>query len=159
MSWQHSSTSELDASKPHRSINMAIRFYIDADLLGMAKVLVMVRADVTYPGDPGGTGIDGQPRPSCTIGPQTKDAQWIPQVTSNDWVVITRDRHIQHRPAERAALISASARHVTLDAGKQLDRWGQLEIVVTQWRAIERLVDLPGPWIYSASRSNLRKVA
>jgi hypothetical protein len=31
-----------------------IRFYVDADLLGLAKILVAVRADVTYPGDPGG---------------------------------------------------------------------------------------------------------
>jgi|SRR5579862_465213 len=137
---------------------MAIRFYIDADLLGVAKLLVTVRADLTYPGDPGGIGIDGRVRPPCPIEPRTKDAQWIPEVASNGWVVITRDRHIQHRPAERAALFSAGARHVTLDARKQLDRWGQLEIVVTQWHAIEKLSELPGPWIYSASRSSLRKV-
>ena len=31
-----------------------VRFYFDADVLGLAKVLVQVRADVTYPGDPGG---------------------------------------------------------------------------------------------------------
>jgi hypothetical protein len=32
-----------------------VRFYFDADVLGLAKVLVQVRAEVTYPGDPGGT--------------------------------------------------------------------------------------------------------
>ncbi|HTF41855.1 MAG TPA: hypothetical protein VK754_14835 [Propionibacteriaceae bacterium] len=32
-----------------------VRFYLDADVLGLAKILVQVRADVTYPGDPGGT--------------------------------------------------------------------------------------------------------
>ena len=137
---------------------MAIRFYIDADLLGMAKVLVMVRADVTYPGDPGGAGVDGRLRPPCPIEPRAKDAQWIPEVASHGWVVITRDRHIRHRPAERAALVSAGARHVTLDAAKQLDRWGQLEIVVTQWQEIEKLVELPGPWTHSASRNGLGKV-
>jgi hypothetical protein len=31
-----------------------VQFYVDADLLGLAKMLVQVRADVTYPGDPGG---------------------------------------------------------------------------------------------------------
>jgi hypothetical protein len=31
-----------------------VRHYIDADLLGFAKILVQVRTDVTYPGDPGG---------------------------------------------------------------------------------------------------------
>lgn len=137
---------------------MAIRFYIDADLIGMAKLLVAVRADITYPGDPGGTGVDGRPRPPCPIEPQTQDSQWIPEIASKSWVVLTRDRHIRHRPAERAALVSARARHVTLDARKQLDRWSQLEIVVTQWRAIERLIELPGPWVYSASRTKLRQV-
>lgn len=30
-----------------------IRFYFDADVLGLAKVVVRFRPDVTYPGDPG----------------------------------------------------------------------------------------------------------
>ncbi|WP_406079027.1 hypothetical protein [Micromonospora sp. NBC_00858] len=30
-----------------------VRFYIDADLLGLARVLAGLRSDVTYPGDPG----------------------------------------------------------------------------------------------------------
>lgn len=30
-----------------------VRFYVDADLLGLARVLSDLRADVTYPGDPG----------------------------------------------------------------------------------------------------------
>ena len=31
-----------------------VRFYFDADVLGLAKVIVSLRHDVTYPGDPGG---------------------------------------------------------------------------------------------------------
>ena len=30
-----------------------VRFYIDADILGLAKVLAELRNDITYPGDPG----------------------------------------------------------------------------------------------------------
>lgn len=30
-----------------------VRFYVDADLLGLARVLAGLRPDVTYPGDPG----------------------------------------------------------------------------------------------------------
>jgi hypothetical protein len=30
-----------------------VRFYFDADVLGLAKVMVMLRSDMTYPGDPG----------------------------------------------------------------------------------------------------------
>jgi hypothetical protein len=31
-----------------------VRFYVDADVLGLAKVLAAIRPDVTDPGDPGG---------------------------------------------------------------------------------------------------------
>ena len=130
----------------------------DANLLGLAKLLVTVRADVTCPGDPGGVGIDGRPRPACPMAPHTPDAEWIPWVVSQRWTVITCDRHIRHRPAELAAVVSAGSRHITFDASKQLDRWGQLEIVVTQWQEIEKLVELPGPWTHSASRNGLGKV-
>jgi hypothetical protein len=30
-----------------------VRFYVDADLLGLGKILGSLRNDVTYPGDPG----------------------------------------------------------------------------------------------------------
>ncbi len=43
-----------------------VRFYVDADVLGLAKVLVQVRPDVTYPGDPGGV-VHGRQRPPCPI--------------------------------------------------------------------------------------------
>jgi hypothetical protein len=38
-----------ESAKPAR-----LQYYIDADLLGLAKILVDLRPDVTYPGDPGG---------------------------------------------------------------------------------------------------------
>lgn len=31
-----------------------MNFYVDADILGLGKVLAGIRPDVTYPGDPGG---------------------------------------------------------------------------------------------------------
>ena len=40
-----------------------VSYYVDADVLGLAKILVQVRRDATYPGDPGGTG-EGRPLPS-----------------------------------------------------------------------------------------------
>lgn len=137
---------------------MSIRFHVDADLLGLAKILVMVRSDVTYPGDSGGIGAGGISRPPCPVPAQAKDVVWVPEVAAFGWVVITRDRHITHRPAERGAVVANKARHITLDARTPLDRWGQLEIVVSQWRQIEQLAPLPGPWVYSASRTSLRKV-
>lgn len=136
---------------------MAVRFYVDADLLGVAKILAAVRSDVTYPGDPGGRGSDGFDRPACPIRPGERDVNWLPCVAGEGWIIISRDRHIQHRPAERTALIEARARMFRLDARHGLNKWQQLEIVVTQWRHFEELADLPGPWLYSVTRTVLRK--
>jgi hypothetical protein len=134
-----------------------VRFYIDADLLGVAKILADVRSDVTYPGDRGGRASDGFDRPACPVNPGDKDIDWIPLVSSQGWVIISRDRHIQHRPAERIALIDARARMFRLDARHGLNKWDQLEIIVSQWRRFEELASLPGPWLYTASRTSIRK--
>ena len=136
---------------------MSIGYYIDADLLGLAKLLVAVRTDVTYAGDPGGIGIDGKARSACAILPSAKDVEWIPVVASAEWIVISRDRHLQSRPSELAAIKGSRIKVITLDGRKQLNRWLQLEIVVSQWRDIEALRPLPGPWVYVASRTGLRK--
>lgn len=112
---------------------MAIRFYVDADLIGVAKLLVQVRSDVTYAGDPGGIGPDKRPRPASPISPGAKDQVWIPWAADSGWVVISRDRHIRSRPSENQAIVDNAARFVTLDASKQqLNKWLQLEIVVCQ---------------------------
>lgn len=75
-----------------------VRFYFDADVLGLAKVLVQVRADVTYPGDPGGT-LHRRTRPACPITTTAvKDDVWIPQVASLGWLIITRDSRIARNP-------------------------------------------------------------
>ena len=52
-----------------------VQYYIDADLLGLAKILVQVRPDVTYPGDPGGLTRNKRLRSPCTIKePRTAEA-------------------------------------------------------------------------------------
>jgi hypothetical protein len=43
-----------------------IRFYVDADILGLAHVLASIRADVTYPGDLGAV-INKRERPACPV--------------------------------------------------------------------------------------------
>ena len=44
-----------------------------------------------------------------------------------------------------------------LDARQSLNKWQQLEIIVTQWRRFEQLANLPGPWLYMVTRTSLRK--
>jgi hypothetical protein len=136
-----------------------VRFYIDADILGLAKVLVQVRADVTYPGDPGGL-LHKRLRPPCPIvSPAVVDPVWIPDVTARGWLIITRDSDIISNRAEIAAVRESGARLVALAGREAIGTWAQLEVLMTQWRRIEALLDDRGPFIYSATRTTLRPVA
>lgn len=135
-----------------------VRFYIDADVLGLAKVLVTLRPDVTYPGDPGGV-VHRRERPACMITDRgTPDRVWIPEVARLGWLIVTRDRRIAERAAEIAAVHTNDARMIALSSAEAQTTWAQLEIVMSQWRAIERLIDEPGPFIYSATRTTLRRM-
>jgi hypothetical protein len=70
-------------SRPRKPL--AIRYYIDADTIGLAKTLLRVRGDVTYPGDPGGRWRDGRHRACVVASTAVKDRDWIPQVTDQGW--------------------------------------------------------------------------
>jgi hypothetical protein len=135
-----------------------VRFYIDADILGLAKLLVQVRNDVTYPGDPGGV-LHKRERPPCVITtPAVLDEDWIPEVARRGWLMVTRDSHIQDNRAEIAAVRDNGARMVALAGREAGNTWAQLEVLMSQWRLIERCLDEPGPFIYSATRTTFRPV-
>jgi hypothetical protein len=132
-----------------------VRYYIDADLLGLAKILVAIRSDVTYPSDPGGV-IHRRLRAPCPIvDPATVDKEWLPQVAARNWLIITRDRRIQDHTAEIAAVRAHGARLITLSSAEATTKFAQLEIVMCRWRDIEKRIDEPGPFIYRATRTQL----
>ena len=136
-----------------------VSYYIDADLLGLAKILVQVRPDVTYPGDPGGATRNRRVRPPCTISePRTRDEIWIPETARQEWLIITRDRHIQDHRAEIQAVRDSGARMVNLAGDEAVTPFAQLEVVMCQWRRIEPLLAETGPFIYSATRTTFRKL-
>ncbi|MEV4657807.1 hypothetical protein [Micromonospora sp. NPDC049301] len=135
-----------------------VRFYVDADLLGLAHVLADLRADVTYPGDPGAI-IKRRARPACPVtSPGAKDLDWIPIVSQRGWLILTRDGQIQAHRRELAAVRDNNARMVALSTEHARGTFEQLEIVMCQWRRIEALLKQPGPFIYIATRTTLRPV-
>ncbi len=106
-----------------------VRYYVDADVLGLAKVLASLRADVTYPGDPGGV-VRKRSRPAAPITTtDVDDDVWIPIVAARGWSIITRDKAIQRRPAEIEAVRDSGAKMFALTSREQLSVWDQLEIV------------------------------
>lgn len=131
---------------------------MDADILGLAKVLAPLRPDVTYPGDSGAV-IHSRHRPSCKITrASTPDREWIPIVAAEEWLIITRDRAIQDHRLEVAAVLDHSARMVALSSAEAGTKWGQLEVVMSCWHDIEALEGRPGPFVFTATRSGLTEV-
>jgi hypothetical protein len=71
-----------------------VRFYVDADILGLEKILGGLRNDVTYPGDPGAV-LHKRRRAPCPIAsPDVFDMDWIPDVAARGWLIVTRDSMI-----------------------------------------------------------------
>lgn len=134
-----------------------IRFYFDADILGLAKILANLRHDITYPGDPGAI-VHKHQRSACPIQPRDRDTDWIPTAANAGWLIITRDANIRVHRAEINTVIANGARLVALASQDANSKWTQLELVMTQWRAIEKLADLPGPFVYAAYRTALTPI-
>ena len=135
-----------------------VRSYIEADLLGLARVLAALRPDVTYPGDPGAD-IHKRLRPPCPItSPAVEDPESIPEVARRGWLIVTRDRHIQEHRLEIQAVRDHGARMVALTSEDAISVLAQLEVVMCRWRDIERCAAEPPPFIYTATRTSLRAV-
>jgi PIN like domain len=86
-----------------------VRIYVDADMLGLGKILASLRNDVTYPGDPGAVIHRRQRAPCPVTSPDVLDTDWIPEVAGRGWLIVTRDSMITQSQACSAASSAASA--------------------------------------------------
>ncbi|RFZ51504.1 hypothetical protein MSS2_03465 [Mycobacterium marinum] len=135
-----------------------VRFYFDADILGLAHVVCSLRPDCTYPGDKGKK-IKRHIRGECVIRePKTADREWIPIVATRGWVAITRDGDIQNHLSLLQLVKEYQLRLVTLTGADAGTPWRQLGILIPQWRNIESLVDREGPVVIAATRTGFRNV-
>jgi len=136
-----------------------VRIYVDADVLGLGKILASLRSDVTYPGDPGAV-IHKRERAPCPItSPDVLDTDWIPQVAARGWLIITRDSMISQNRNEITAVREINAKMAALNQRDAQTKWGQLEVFMTQWRRIEALIPEPGPFIWRTSRTAMTPIA
>ena len=133
-----------------------VRIYVDADIRGLGIVIGSLRNDVTYPGDPGALIHKRQRQPCPTTG--LLDVEWIPEVAHRGWLIVTRDNSIIQNRNEIAAVRENNAKMVALNQEDAKTKWGQLEVFMTQWRAIEALIDQPGPFIWRASRTAMTPI-
>ena len=135
-----------------------VRYYFDADILGLGKVVAGLRPDATYPGDPGAVVRKRQRSPCAIASTDVDDVEWIPRIAEDGMIAISRDSKISRRIAEVEAVVQHKLRLVVLTSAEAGTVWAQLEVLMCQWRGSERLVDIPGPYIYRASRTQLSPV-
>ena len=75
------------------------RWYVDADTLGLAHVLIRARHDVTFPGDDGMRHTSRWTLPPCPVQQTSaRDTEWIPQVAAAGMAVLS-DNAIRARLA------------------------------------------------------------
>jgi hypothetical protein len=74
--------------------------------------------------------------------------------------VITRDRRIRYRPAERLAWIQHRVRGLVLTGKKSQSTAQSRSVLEKHWAAIGALADDPaeGPWMMSVTESGLRRL-
>jgi hypothetical protein len=134
-----------------------VRFYLDADILGLSSLAGFGPTSRT----PAFQASRSQASKTCVRHHHASHEGFRlnPAGQRQNLLIVTRDSKIQQHSAEIAAVVDNQGRMVALSSGDASTVWGQLEVVMTQWRRIEELWELPGPFIYTATRTVLKKVA
>lgn len=114
-------------------------FFVDRDLgPRVGRALREVKVDVVLHGD--------------RFRPDESDARWIRSVTTDGLVILTRDRHIRSRSAERDAFMEAGARCfvVTTGVSTPLD---DLRALLMSWPAILAIeAEMAAPFMFGIAR-------
>ena len=124
------------------------RFFIDENLLSIAKAMHAVRRDVVYPG------LATFPQ----VPRAAKDEDWLHVVGAAGLAVITRDKRIRYRPIERALWVRYSIRGFCLTSNRDMTSWDRLSLLVRMWFAMEEELARPGPWMMSVTMGGLKTV-
>jgi hypothetical protein len=127
-----------------------LRLFVDESLMGLGKALYFARKDVVYAGH--------ALIPDAPTG--ALDTAWIPAVAARGLAVITRDRHVRTRTAERERLLDHGLRVFCIAGKRDLDSWGYLLRMVRRWADLERTLEEhgPGPWYMAIHESRISEV-
>ena len=129
---------------------MPARFFVDENDLALGRSLAEEHGDVVYPGH---AELSEVPRGAL-------DDEWLPVIGINRLVVITRDRKIRYRPAEKRAWVEHRVRGFVLTGKRSQTTADSRAILDRQWSTIESLVDgePDGPWMRSVTEQGVRLV-
>jgi predicted nuclease of predicted toxin-antitoxin system len=88
----------------------------------------------------------------------TADPVWLAHCGAQDWLVISRDKKLRTRPAERRAIIEHSVGVFVIASRENLSRWRLLELVVSHLEEMERLFASEAkPFAFSLTRAGLTR--
>ena len=129
---------------------MPARFFVDENDLALGKALADQHGDVVYPGHPD---LPEVPRGAL-------DDEWLPVIGAKRLVVITRDRKIRYRPAEKLAWIGHGVRGFVLTGQKSQTTADSKAVLDHHWPEIEAIVaaEPDGPWMRSVTEHLLRPI-
>jgi hypothetical protein len=85
------------------------------------------------------------------------DIEWLTRAGAEGWPVLMKDERIRYRPAERAAVLSASVQAFCLTNGNLLAA-RMAEIYLAALDKMELACRAPGPSLYAVSVTGLRRV-
>ncbi|MGH3500138.1 MAG: hypothetical protein ACRDQA_04430 [Nocardioidaceae bacterium] len=128
-----------------------VTYFADENALGLAKLLIRSgRDDVVHPGH-------GH-LPEVPLG--TPDLDWMPLIARANLIVLSRDRRIRTRPAERTVHRELGLRSVWIGGKQDLRPIAQLELFLKYEQQLQRfaLKHGPGPWAVVMSTSGVRAI-
>lgn len=110
----------------------------------VARALKLVRDDVSWLEDHFAHNIS--------------DPVWLAHCGREGWLVISRDKRLRARPAERRAIIEWSVGAFVLTVREHLSRWQILQLVVVHLDEMERVFSAqPRPFLYTISKAGLAR--
>jgi PIN like domain len=82
-------------------------------------------------------------------------------VANKGLVVISRDKKMRTRPAERAAIMASGMRGIWITDSKNLSSWALMTRLVRHWDQMEAMItDLgEGPWMLALNSKGLTVTA
>lgn len=89
------------------------------------------------------------------------DDEWLPLIGAKRLVVITRDRKIRYRRAEKHAWVEHRVRGFVLTGKKSQTTADSRSILNRHWSTIESIIEAEpdGPWMRSVTEGQLRLIS
>ena len=116
---------------------MSRRIFIDASLIGVARVLESHHHGIVYPG-----------HPEWPYSQEAPDEVWLRYVGERGWCAILRDKRIRYRSPQQAALEEYKVRVVVIATSQNLSIEGNVTLLLEYWDQIRESLDGPPSYLH-----------